>query len=310
VTGVLLGALWFLTTPPRLGEGWKTLLYERDPLTGYRHRPNERVPSSLRQNGELIYDVVYTTDARGRRVSPVEDEGREKFALFFGCSFTFGTGLEDADTIPSRFGYYAPEYRPYNYGIGASGPGHMWVKLKDPAFSHEIAEPSGAAFYVYLSFHKRRVAGTSPLLRFSAGGAPYFARGEKGEPEYLGTFASAAPFRLAWLLRLDRLQSWFRPKNELLFRPVDPDLFCGIVDEARRAFLARYPSSAFTVIVHPDARPKDPIVGECLRPRGLSYLDLRERSAPKGALHLPVDGHPTALSADWVAAETAASLFP
>lgn len=50
--------------------------------------------------GELIYDVVYTIDADGFRVTPAAAPAAGKRINFLGCSQTFGEGVGDDRTVP------------------------------------------------------------------------------------------------------------------------------------------------------------------------------------------------------------------
>ena len=83
---------------------------QKDELLGYKPRPNARMASKMKLKGREIYNVTYSTDAYSRRVTPVRAVGQaDKFILFFGCSFTFGAGVQNDETLPffvGQFGHH------------------------------------------------------------------------------------------------------------------------------------------------------------------------------------------------------------
>lgn len=73
-----------------------------DPDLGYRILPLERRLESVlkRADGSVIYDVGYSIDRNGLRVTA---EGKPPAVWFFGDSFTFGEGVEDDETLPAAY---------------------------------------------------------------------------------------------------------------------------------------------------------------------------------------------------------------
>ncbi len=69
-----------------------------------------RVPAESTQrlskrtiNDSIIYEVTLTTDEFGRRVVSKNEYVSKEVVFFFGCSFTFGDGVEDHETLPYQF---------------------------------------------------------------------------------------------------------------------------------------------------------------------------------------------------------------
>ena len=46
----------------------------------------------------------------------------QRYALFLGCSYTFGDGVGDSETLPAPFGARAPAYHVYNFATTGYGP--------------------------------------------------------------------------------------------------------------------------------------------------------------------------------------------
>ena len=131
-----------------------------EPL-GYKNPANTGAVEKMSLNGREIFNVTYSTDGYSRRMTPFKNAGRaEKFALFFGCSFAFGQGVQNEETLPSRVGELAPRYRPYNYGVIGYGPQQVLIKLEDPSLRSEIEESEGILVYTYIHDHVYRVIGT------------------------------------------------------------------------------------------------------------------------------------------------------
>jgi hypothetical protein len=94
----------------------------------------------------LIYDVTYTIDADGLRIAAGLDENPHdnRCMLFFGCSFTFGEGVDDHEAMPYVAGTLA-NLRAYNFGFPGYGP-HQMPRPSSTAWSRElwIAAPDGS----------------------------------------------------------------------------------------------------------------------------------------------------------------------
>src|SRR5690242_12950529 len=82
---------------------------------GYQGNPGIHVSEKLGKNGESIYTVKYTIVDDGFRITP-NNSSTGNTINFLGCSFTFGEGLNDDQTLP----YYVSEFGRYhvrNYGF-------------------------------------------------------------------------------------------------------------------------------------------------------------------------------------------------
>jgi hypothetical protein len=94
-------------------------LEQKDPLLGWTLVPSQATRSVARVGDEVIYDVTYTTDASGRRVSPAVDHTRVRgCVLFFADSFVFGFGVQDTQTLPYQVGMKAEgQFRVVNLAV-------------------------------------------------------------------------------------------------------------------------------------------------------------------------------------------------
>ena len=141
------------------------VLYRPDSVRGYCPRSDQRAPLKCLQNGRVLYDVVYTTNRFGLRVAPhdiqpVQIDSNVRRVLFFGCSFTFGEGVNDNETLPFVFENNSHgKYWAYNFGIPGSGPHQMLALLESGTLDHVLeGQRPVAAIYQALSGHIQRVA--------------------------------------------------------------------------------------------------------------------------------------------------------
>lgn len=262
---------------------------------GYAPRKAARVSARRVLDGKTVYDVTYTTDALGRRVSPVAGaEGRARHALFFGCSFAFGEGVEDQETLPSRFGAESPLFRPYNYGFSGYGPQAALCRLEDPAFPAGVGETEGLAVYVYLVGHERRARGSLRVVTEWGASMPSDVLDAEDRLVREGSFREAHPRRM-------RLYGWLAMSETLRLLGVDLPLrvterdyetTARIVAAARDAYSRTF-RGRFVVVVFPTADRRLRVLPH-LRRLGVEVVDLSRLFDPAApGLCLPGDGHPS-----------------
>ena len=103
-----------------------------DPSSGYRRdygrqtdigsqaNPGIHTSRLVTSDGEVIYDVIYSIGEDGFRVTP-QSISKSKHVNFFGCSFTFGEGLNDNQTLPFYFEQILDSYSSKNFGFHGYG---------------------------------------------------------------------------------------------------------------------------------------------------------------------------------------------
>lgn len=295
----------------RYEGSWTDRYFAYDERLGYRPLPSRRTTARLTVAGREAYDVVYTTDERSRRVTPLPDPARrERFALFLGCSFTFGEGVGDGDTLPARFAAAAPGLRPYNYGFSGYGPQSALALLDDPTFGSQVDERHGVAVYTYLPGHELRAAGSMRVYTTWGFNMPYYVLDGSGNPVRHGSLRTGRP-RLSALYEtlaasetLRYLKVDFPPR----VRRSDAELTARILAAARDAFLRAFPGSRFAVLVFPTAPSRLPTVPR-LRELGVEVIDLSGLFDPVApGMSIPGDGHPTAAAYARVAERLAEDL--
>ncbi len=98
------------------------------------------------KTGTPIYSANYTIDSNLLRQTLSCESGPT--VVFFGCSFTFGIGLNDADTMPQAFADSVDrKVRVLNLGFGGYGPQHFLSELQSGIFDSVIG--SQARLFVF-----------------------------------------------------------------------------------------------------------------------------------------------------------------
>ncbi len=101
-------------------------IWRFDPRYGYSH-----VPNSSGVQKTAVYEVTYHIDGQGCRVTPDPADPKGEI-LCLGCSFTFGTGVEDDQTYPAQLATrYWPQYKVRNAGVAGWGTAHAYLVLQD-----------------------------------------------------------------------------------------------------------------------------------------------------------------------------------
>ena len=113
-------------------------------------------------DGRLITDVTYTIDANGLRKIPAPTQERARKVAFFGCSFMFGHGVEDDQTLPY---YFVRDSRGSFEGFNFAGEGwgpHQMLREIENGFVRRVAGAPDLAIYEVIPDHLRRVSGRAP----------------------------------------------------------------------------------------------------------------------------------------------------
>ncbi len=159
-----------------------------DKLLGYRLHADTYVTSKKYYGNDVVYDVAYTIGNDGLRVSPLANSERLMGSvLFFGCSFTFGIGVNDDETLPYQVGRLSKGlYRIYNFGVGGYGPHQMLSAIEHRIVEHLTVGPPlpTVAIYQAIPDHIQRAAG----LVFWDKQGPRYILDHKGNVVFSGNF--------------------------------------------------------------------------------------------------------------------------
>lgn len=209
--------------------------------------------------GSPIFDATYTIGANRLRIPPPDRGSAVRgCVLFFGCSFTFGEGLQDADTLPYQVGIASQgSFRTYNFGFHGYGPHQMLAALEHGLVGQAIDCQPSHIIYQALPDHVARVSGLYSWGKHH----PRYHLNPDGTVNRRGSFSDenitpgSLSRNLQYQLGKSSLFNWVEAQRLALpSRPIngnDIDLFLGIVSQAQREAARRFPASQFHVVLWP-----------------------------------------------------------
>ena len=282
---------------------------QNDELLGTVPRSHSRSRHTVVAHGQTVIDAIYTVDDQSLRLMPQgspEEKSRET-VVFLGCSFTYGEGVGDDETLPARVALCRPRWRVLNFGFSGYGPHHMLANLESGRVARVCGENPRIAIFQMIPGHVQRVAGWAPVRP----DAPRYGW-QGGEVRRLGRLDDRRV-----LLTVKRLLWKSRIFSELIAPHIvsqaDVDLTVAILQRSAREVARQFPGCEFHVLLW--TLPEDPFsprVRTALQKSGLK-LHLVEDFAPEVQqpedfrYRIPFDSHPTALAhqrlADYVCRE-------
>jgi len=297
--------------PPAVERGTSTEgFYESDVLLGYRPVAGSRVTAIKLIGDRVVYDVVYTIDDEGRRVTPASSaRAGDSLVLFFGGSVTFGEGVQDDETLPNAFAAAAPGTRVLNYGFRGYGPQQMLAMLEDGRLDHEIENRDVTAVYTFIDAHVARAVGSMIIVTSWGVDMPHYVSGPDGRLLLDGSFRTGRPI-VNWLYALaskshvvSYLGADLPPRRAKHF-----DLTARIVRQSADRIAARAASTRMFVVLHPSVRAGEPIAAALAGSpvQVLDFTGLWDASDP--AYVIPDDWHPTPLGHRLLAQELVPAL--
>lgn len=291
-----------------------------DDLVGYRPRAGAQVSARKRFGDQVIYDVAYTINEHGFRVSPPTNlTDSDRCAIFLGDSISFGEGVNDNEA----FAYRAPgmanqSWRSYNMAFSGWGPHQMLAMLQDRLPAHIAACRTRRWVHLTIVEHVPRVAGLASWDRHG----PRYVLGDDGKPVRNGHFDS--PQQLlgswqtpAWLKNtLDGWRTWQRVfgRNRAV-NEHDFQLYLAVLRESARLAVSNSVEARFDLILWDGsaderlARIESAMQAEGVTVHRLTrIIDDFPRNSHRYLLN-PHDGHPNPLMHERIAAYVARNIL-
>src|SRR6266545_3085844 len=280
-------------------------------------KPNAKARSVRLQKGVVRYDATYTSNQHGFRNTPAADPTKPT-VVFLGCSFAFGRGLNDDDTLPNLLVLHSGrQLSAMNFAMAGHAPNNALMM-----FEEEKERPSteglnvAAGVYVTMWDHPRRILGG----RFWTKGYPRYVL-RNGLPVRDGVITRSLDYRPGmWGLReralynlrkvafLDVLIDAGIQQDSFLSNALldararhNLDLYTAILKRVSEIFEARY-HAPFVVVAWLRDTPDDRAMYQALMNAGLRLIDLSDLiSGREDSLTIPHDGHPNAFANGLVA---------
>lgn len=291
---------------PVYSEGYRTA----DDVLGFVPVKGTVARSSKTERGRMLYDVTYTIGPDGLRVGPrIADNPLSACVVFFGDSFTFGEGLQDAETLPYQVALQSEgRIRTFNLGFHGYGPHQMLAAIEHGIVPGVVNCRPHFAIYEALPDHAARVAGKVPYGRHT----PRFGLAPTGHILSLGHFDDAPSLaeRVSVHLEKSAMYRWLENVARPAVTEDDVRLMLGVIRQSRDTLISQYPGLMFHVILWIN-QPEDEKIYAELR-QGMRDADipvhLVERILPdyhpgqSRYVLSGIDRHPSALTNQLLAA--------
>lgn len=285
---------------------------QRDALLGSRGIPNACSKREVYIVGQEqpLFSPTYHLDERGFRVVPQRSGDKGEHLATFGCSFMFGDGCNDDETLPAQLACLHPDTAVYCFAFPGYSPSQAALQTSIGILD-SIEQRAGAALYLFIPDHLNRIVAGGHPSTSSNRILPAFELDASGAPQYKGTLFDLHPGRFALN---DFVTALNAPRFLGVYTIFPPDaarfaLTAALLQRLREGYQAQFPGNELYVLLHPICHEPGfdaaPLLRELDR-RGLHWLDPIGLPGDKkdGTYYFPVDDHPTPLShtllAEWL----------
>jgi len=258
---------------------------------GLENVPNATAESREYFHDRLVFDATYIIDGNGLRKIPQSVQGGPHTAAFFGCSYMFGHGLNNDQTIPYYFLRDADRtFEGFNFSAHGWGAHQMLRELQTGLVWKIMGHPQ-LAFYEGLTDHIKRAA-TGAYEPF---GPRYALDGDS--LDYLGPFHG---LKYKWFLHYFGWNWTFRMiQNDLQRNEPNASeipLYLAIMTRVRRLL---EDNGARFIVIFWDKGHLAQIIVKRLRENGFEVVRVSEIIPDFGSNPIryelsPLDDHPSA----------------
>jgi len=276
------------------------------PLIGYKNSANYVGDHERKFDDTLGFKVRYTTDSNGNRSGwPVSQEPPNECTVVFGCSYTFGFGLNDDEPVAYQLGRLTGSHV-VNLGVNSYGPHQLLAMLEFGLFDGTANCKPATIIYQAIPDHLRRAGGYTQYgddrTAYDVNG-PRYILSDDGELEYTGLFRDFTEGQAKQSVQDEIFgkssiyQEYFVNRDWL--GTDDVDLYIAIVADIRRRLKERYPDVEF-VVVYWDTTDRDYAdeIGERLPRIADTYIQVSDIISDindnRGDYFLLRDNHPNA----------------
>lgn len=259
----------------------------------------------------VVYDITITADEFARRPSRPKNSQRNspEHLLLLGCSYTFGHGLNEEDTLSWQINEMQSKFEAYNNGFGGYGPNDTLWRFREGDFLAGISQRKGVAIYTFIApqfFRAIYSTFNSPW------GQNLSAFEESGNSlRFVGDFRTARPYTtdLYNYLATTKTFAFFQLTLPIL-RHYHYDYVARLIAAIRDEYLNRTDlKNQFVVSIYPEFIKKIDIVlfREALSRQKIHFIDYSNMSTSQyssAPTRISYDGHPNrasqAIYAQWL----------
>lgn len=244
-------------------------------------KPNKTYNCFFTKNKKLIYNVNYGINEHSFRNVKINDHSTQKI-LFTGCSFVFGEGLEDYQTIPYVFSeLIGDRYQVFNIGYAGTGTHHVLKWLKSKKIKGLVGDDLKYIIYIFIGDHIFRAYEQQKIFTvFEEVDGKIIERRKNSDEDWLGMYSNQK-------IKYDRL----------LYKNKAKEFTIRLIEEINSCAKDIY-NAEFIVVLWPE-EISNSIYKELLK-SNINCLQLKFNTNLKN-YEIPFDGHPNASGAKEIA---------
>lgn len=226
---------------------YKGEYFTSNEILGYTPTKGKATTSKKYIGQQLLYDVSYTINDSGLRISSTSEPlHNHQCVLFFGGSYTFGEGVEDYETMPYIVQKLS-KYQVYNFGFHGYGPHQMLSAIQHGMVEDIINCQPRVVIYQATCGHVARSAGFSPWDKHG----PKYILQSKNSISYVGPFDNGRINKIIRIVKQLLTKSFVYKKyfiKKASINENDVKLFIEIVDFSQNLLKEQYPGVEFHLI--------------------------------------------------------------
>jgi hypothetical protein len=264
------------------------------------YAPNKNFVDTARTYwGDLpLCNAIYTTDEYGHRKTPSVTVTRNaKGIVFFGCSFTFGLGLNDDQVMPNILQKSVDSlYKVYNFAYSSYGAHHMLAAIESKMVDTIVKTEPRYFIFQGIDDHVRRAIN----IGWHSHDPRYIYNKNNGEVEFAGHFGDEKePSGIMKKIYASELAGLFKKKHT---DTSDVKLYIAIIDKSKKLLQQKYPKSEFHMIYYDHPWDLSATIIKQAKAKGIiihkitdiipDYLPHRSNYV----INLPYESHPNARS--------------
>ena len=159
----------------------KTQMTQPHYILGFANTPLYDGKAKLIVDDKVIYDISYTHDGYGNRITPNNNKNSKKCIAIYGGSFAYGVAIDNNETLAYFLAKELPDFRLLNFGINATGAHTVLTRLEFQIDSDILAQCDELiSIYEAIPHHIYRAYGVYL--------GPNYQLNVKNKPVYRGTY--------------------------------------------------------------------------------------------------------------------------
>jgi len=203
-------------------------------------------------DGKVVADYVAHHDLEGHRLTPGANLGPDAKAhvILAGCSWTYGSGVNDDETFSSVLARMMPDMRVLNFGVpGGSISDHNYL-WRYADLKQKVAFPKGVFVYVHTPPQDDRLLMSPNYMLWAPPYRTYFET-EGEDIQFKGIAINTWSFKITKFMKRQGLEmywlkfySWLRPyhikfsKERMAFH----------IAALKKSYLKQFPQGKFVVV--------------------------------------------------------------